>query len=208
MPALFSRGVHHLRLPTRPGFQLPQHIAPIKLSAVIASVVPDVAVNLITKRHIYSRRSQAVHTASVSVWLLAYLCIFQPKSPDFGFRRNIGSVSAIDSAIFRSLFGTDEIRKVWVHPTLILYMPLNPPKRWQMASHRSSMIRHISIGALMPRQPWLVHSHDVESYLDILEVDHFDVQWRRTGSRKTTKRDGDSRISNLTPRKTTIVNVG
>jgi hypothetical protein len=33
-------------------------------------------------------------------------------------RRNMGSVSAIDSAIFRSLFGTDEIREVRIHPTL------------------------------------------------------------------------------------------
>jgi hypothetical protein len=68
-----------------------------------------------------------VHAASVSVRPSAYLCIFQPKSPDFGFRRNIGSVSAIDSAIFRSLFGTDEIRKVWVHPTLI--HAIEPPKK-------------------------------------------------------------------------------
>ena len=34
--------------------------------------------------------------------------------PSTTFRRNMGSVSAIDSAIFRSLFGTDEIRKVCI----------------------------------------------------------------------------------------------
>ncbi len=33
----------------------------------------------------------------------------------FNTRRMIGSVSAIDSVIFRNLFGTDEIRKVKTH---------------------------------------------------------------------------------------------
>ena len=35
-------------------------------------------------------------------------------APCTTYRRNMGSVSAIDSAIFRSLFGTDEIRKVHI----------------------------------------------------------------------------------------------
>jgi hypothetical protein len=83
--------------------------------------------------------------------------------PPTTFRRNMGSVSAIDSAIFRSLFGTDEIRKVWNSSGPESYS-------WKFSDSvcRSSMIRRTSIDALMLRRLWPVLSHNAGSYLDIL----------------------------------------
>jgi hypothetical protein len=65
-----------------------------------------------------------------------------------GQTRSMGSVSAIDSAIFRTLFGTDEIRQVFPKP-FSSYIFL----RFFNVTVRYSKTSLTSVDVLMPRQP-------------------------------------------------------
>lgn len=60
----------------------------------------------------------------VLLWTLRRALVTVPRksmSSIGGSRRTMGTVSAIDSSIFRSLFGTTEIRKVHTHTQITTY---------------------------------------------------------------------------------------
>lgn len=87
--------------------------------------------------------------------------IVRPQLRDMASQfRAMGSVSAIDSAIFRTLFGTEEIREVClIYPALKQlrgYMETNV----DVIGYRCSMIQHTSPVASTPRPLWRAHSQN------------------------------------------------